>query len=392
MLRPPPYASSRLTLKRRLNYYLSLHEHLNRRIVLRSRPTKLIIEPTNVCNLRCPACFTGDGQVGRVRGGLSMELYERLLDELGDYLIRIDFCNWGEPLLNKNIEAMVASATKRGISTLISTNFSFPFDDARAERLVASGLTILGVSLDGARQETYEKYRVRGDIATVLENCRRVNAAKRRLNSPTPAMGWEFHVFEHNTGDVEEAKAMARELEMELAVEKGWVVGDEWDTAGEWGFSLHPVPIPCVYLWQYGVVNNDGGVSPCCGTFYREDDLGRLSVRSGRRRRGDVPRYLERRAVPGGASSLALPVRSAAGSAGVDLPRLSADGHVGRPADVAAVARPVDDASGLRYVRVRPRPFPACGAVAQLGERLNGIQEVVGSIPIGSTFLLPDHP
>ena len=27
------------------------------------------------------------------------------------------------------------------------------------------------------------------------------------------------------------------------------------------------------------------------------------------------------------------------------------------------------------------------GAVAQLGERLNGIQEVVGSIPIGSTRL-----
>jgi hypothetical protein len=25
------------------------------------------------------------------------------------------------------------------------------------------------------------------------------------------------------------------------------------------------------------------------------------------------------------------------------------------------------------------------GAIAQLGERLNGIQEVVGSIPIGST-------
>ena len=28
------------------------------------------------------------------------------------------------------------------------------------------------------------------------------------------------------------------------------------------------------------------------------------------------------------------------------------------------------------------------GAVAQLGERLNGIQEVVGSIPIGSTKIL----
>jgi hypothetical protein len=44
MLRPPPDASSGLTTKRRLNYYLSLHEHLNRCVVLRSRPTKLIIE------------------------------------------------------------------------------------------------------------------------------------------------------------------------------------------------------------------------------------------------------------------------------------------------------------------------------------------------------------
>jgi hypothetical protein len=29
-----------------------------------------------------------------------------------------------------------------------------------------------------------------------------------------------------------------------------------------------------------------------------------------------------------------------------------------------------------------------CGAVAQLGERLNGIQEVDGSIPFGSTIFL----
>ncbi len=32
------------------------------------------------------------------------------------------------------------------------------------------------------------------------------------------------------------------------------------------------------------------------------------------------------------------------------------------------------------------KPPPIGGAIAQLGERLNGIQEVVGSIPIGSTI------
>ena len=37
-----------------------------------------------------------------------------------------------------------------------------------------------------------------------------------------------------------------------------------------------------------------------------------------------------------------------------------------------------------------PNPAPADGgAIAQLGERLNGIQEVRGSTPLGSTTPLP---
>ena len=40
--------------------------------------------------------------------------------------------------------------------------------------------------------------------------------------------------------------------------------------------------------------------------------------------------------------------------------------------------RPLDDA-------ILAVPEPACGALAQLGERLICIQEVIGSIPIGST-------
>ena len=39
------------------------------------------------------------------------------------------------------------------------------------------------------------------------------------------------------------------------------------------------------------------------------------------------------------------------------------------------------------YTRGRATFFGAAGAVAQLEERLNGIQEVGGSIPLGSTSL-----
>ena len=40
------------------------------------------------------------------------------------------------------------------------------------------------------------------------------------------------------------------------------------------------------------------------------------------------------------------------------------------------------------FVTWRAQYLTVSGAVAQLGERLNGIQEVVGSIPSGSTTLV----
>jgi MoaA/NifB/PqqE/SkfB family radical SAM enzyme len=209
---------------------------------------------------------------------MSLPLYRKLLAELGDYLFELEFYNWGEPLLCKDLYTMIGEAHARGISTTVSTNFSLPFDAERAERLVASGLTVLGVSIDGARQETYEQYRVGGRLETVLRNCHLVTEAKKRLGSQTPRLIWEFHVFPHNTGDIDLARAMARDMEMDISVDKGWVIGDEWNPEGEWKFFGEPTPARCPFLWGFAVVNNDGGAAPCCGTFYGEDDMGRVAT------------------------------------------------------------------------------------------------------------------
>jgi hypothetical protein len=69
---------------------------------------------------------------------------------------------------------------------------------------------------------------------------------------------------------------------MELVVDKGWVIGPDWDPEGKYSHFLEGVPPgPCPFLWAVAVVNNDGGVAPCCGSFYREDDRGRLSITAG---------------------------------------------------------------------------------------------------------------
>lgn len=275
----PPLGGYRLTPRRRLNLYLNRLELLRGRVHLRSYPTRLVVEPASACNLRCPYCLTGAGEVGRPPGLMTMELYHRLLDELGPYLLEIEAFHWGEPLLNPHLDAMIEAASARGIATTINTNFSLAFDRARAERLVSSGLSELTVSVDGASQASYEQYRVRGDLQRVRDNCRLVAEAKQRLGALGPRLNLEFHVFPHNVDDVDGMQAMARELGFALRLFKGVVPGPDWDTSGRFAYCVAPIPFPCIFLWGTAVVSSDGGVLPCRGGFQRADDMGRLAVR-----------------------------------------------------------------------------------------------------------------
>ncbi len=271
---PPRFAGTRMTLARFLNYQLVRWDEARGATHLRGYPLVMTIEATNACNLRCPYCFTGAGEIGREKTMLQMRLFDRMLDELGSRLLRMEFYNWGEPLLNKNIYEMIEKASRRGIATNISTNFSIPFDEERAEKLVRSGLAVLGVSLDGATQASYEQYRRRGDLDLALRNCRLVADAKKRLGSSTPEMVWEFHIFPHNRHEIDDGRALAEDIGMTFVASKGWVAGPDWDTAREFDEPREHGAERCFFLWRRAVVNTDGGVAPCCAVYYSEDDYG----------------------------------------------------------------------------------------------------------------------
>jgi len=281
-VRPPHYPGLKLTPKRLLNYQTVRYQRARGHTKLRGYPFFLTFEATNVCNLHCPYCFTGAGEQGRARSMMSLDLYGRLLDELGDYALQIDFYNWGEPLLNKHIYEMIRAAADKGLSTVISTNFSVPFDEQRAEKLVRSGLAAIGAGVDGARQQSLERYRVGADFETIMRNIKLLVNAKQRLGSETPRIVWSFHVFEWNDHEIEEARRMAGELGIGFEATKGWVAGEEHDRNGAIQFPIDtgPTSARCKYLWTYAIVNNDGRVSPCAACFYEEDDYGSVSASS----------------------------------------------------------------------------------------------------------------
>src|SRR5262249_53767760 len=152
---------------------------------------------------------------------MHLEPYLHLLDEIGAYLLLVEVFNWGEPLLHPDLPAIIAAASGRGISTRVNTNLSVPLSEHDAERLVASGLSDLFVSIDGATQEVYERYRVHGNLELVIHNCRLIAEAKRRLRSALPRLTLQFLQFPCNEGDADRVAALAASLDMRLLAFRG---------------------------------------------------------------------------------------------------------------------------------------------------------------------------
>ena len=279
-----------------LNWVRSNYELKHGVAKIQARPTKLTIDPTNVCQLRCPLCPTGQRVQDRSKGHAEYEMIKRLIDEVGDSLFFIDFFNWGEPLLNPHTEDLLLLASQKKIVSSMSTNLSLPLSDERLERLVTSGLNELVVAADGISTETYGQYRRQGKIDLVLDNLRRIIALKRRLGQTTPIITWQFLVFSFN----EHERGRVTELATELGVDRlefrtpflqtdrfpvpeadrqkiaGWQSTDPLYQIQTHSASATKSHSRCGWHYMSAAVNWDGTVTPCCTTFQVADDFGTI--------------------------------------------------------------------------------------------------------------------
>ena len=65
------------------------------RLEVKHPPFRLWIEPTNICNLRCPMCPQSLNQLESM-GHMSMDLFARVIDEVKDFAFDINLHHTGE--------------------------------------------------------------------------------------------------------------------------------------------------------------------------------------------------------------------------------------------------------------------------------------------------------
>lgn len=250
-----------------------------RKIILIGKPWAASIEPTTSCNLRCPECPTGMQTLSREKGKMDMEIFRKILDKLSPDLIYLTLYFQGEPMLNPHFSEMVNLARRRGIFVSTSTNGHF-LTDEKVHEIIKSGLNHLIISIDGLDQQTYEKYRVNGDLPTVLEGINRLVAAKKALQSKSPFIELQFLVMRHNEHQMQQMQEFAKQSGVDkLAFKTVQVYNfDAGSTIiptlksksryklasdGSWVMA-NRIRNHCHRIWSSLVITWDGNVVPCC--------------------------------------------------------------------------------------------------------------------------------
>ena len=273
------------------NVYLAGYSYLASSIsgnaLIKGMPLSISTELTNYCNLHCPECVSGSGLMNRERGYMSIELFNRVVDELRPYLYYINLYFQGEPMLHPSFFTFIHNSTK--MNSVVSTNGHF-LSVENSEKVARSGLSKLIISLDGIDQEIYSEYRLDGNVNTVLEGIRNISNAKRMYNSSL-IIEIQFLVNRMNEHQIPQVRHLANSVKAGFRLKSMQVINKE--DIGSWlplngkfrRYKLNngeyviknSLPDRCARLWFNPVVTWDGKVLPCCFDKNAEHVLGDLN-------------------------------------------------------------------------------------------------------------------
>lgn len=241
-------------------------------------PSVLTIEPTNMCNLHCPLCTTGSGEMERISGQMSVETFKHIMEQMGDDIFFLLMYHQGEPYMNKHFFDFVKMAKEKNIYVTTSTNGHY-FTDLNIQKTLDSRLDSMIVSVDGVDQESYERYRVGGQLQRVLDGTKNLLAERNKRGLRTPNIALQFLVMKHNEEQIGQMKKLSEQLGVDRLLIKNIEVrsleeAENWlpknDKFRRYDYSGHDYKVKsaekksCSRPWLSTLINWEGTFVPCC--------------------------------------------------------------------------------------------------------------------------------
>jgi radical SAM protein with 4Fe4S-binding SPASM domain len=141
----------------------------------KGRPSEIIWNITNACNLLCEHCYVGATEA-HARKELTDEETISLVRQIGELEVPLLFITGGEPMLRRNFWDILATARAYGIRVVISTNATL-IDAKVARYLKAGGVDYAAISLYGPEAFHDDMVKVPGTYQKIRRAVEHLKAA-----------------------------------------------------------------------------------------------------------------------------------------------------------------------------------------------------------------------
>jgi uncharacterized Fe-S cluster-containing radical SAM superfamily protein len=183
----------------------------------------IMVENTVQCNLRCINCNRKLILKTRKRLRMSLQDMAKVAKDIERNGISVvNFFNLGEPFLSDTIFEELALLRKHNPAAAIyvSTNGSLVNQDKKFEAALLTDYIYF--SLDGATNESVNKYQVGGDFEAAYRNMKELVRLRNSRAQAHPVIDWKYVVFSWNDGEAEIAKAVELAKEANVDILSFW--------------------------------------------------------------------------------------------------------------------------------------------------------------------------
>jgi radical SAM protein with 4Fe4S-binding SPASM domain len=265
-----------------LRCYLSAKWRMKKSL---GKPILMTLETSNICNLRCPICETGNGSLNRMPKTMTLGEFKSIMGQFDSNLKYLLLYFMGEPFLNSEIYEMIRYAsTEKKLHVSICTNG----ENLEPAKLINSRVAEIQFQIAGVTQEAHQVYRVNGDLGKTLNNLKEVIKLKRlfcneiKKNKFPLRVNLGFILMKHNEGQVGEFIKLANALGVDkydiigtcarnveqarrfLPTDKNyWIYDPQALEGGELKVRFPPNNY-CEWIYSTVTIQANGDVVPCC--------------------------------------------------------------------------------------------------------------------------------
>lgn len=234
-------------------------------------PSQIIVDATEVCNLECIHCPHPEFKRSEhyATRYLDVAIHTKMVDEVRQYgqghTQYIRYTSNGEPLVHPAIYDMLDYAVKNsGVFVTLTTNGTI-MNEKRIEKLLASGLHMVDISIDAFLPETYAEIRRGGTLETTRANVLKLMEIKKQIGAATRIVV-SFVEQPQNTGEVADFESYWKRQGADFVVIRRLhsAAGGVSAIAMDMKQTQQSVDRkPCLYPWERILLNPKGELAFC---------------------------------------------------------------------------------------------------------------------------------